>query len=450
MIGCLLAAPASGSGKTTLTCALLALLAKRGLDPCAFKCGPDYIDPMFHRSVLGVPSHNLDLFLSDESTVRALYARYAAGHGAAVVEGAMGFYDGVGGSTPEAGAWHLANTLNLPVLLVLRPGGSCLTLAALIRGLQTFRAPSHIAGVLLNECSPSMAAALAPVIRRETGLPVLGWLPPMPEARFPSRHLGIYTAAEVQDLTARIDALADQLGKTLDWPAFLAACQQPDIPPAHLSPRPGTPVRLAVARDEAFCFCYEETLDALRDAGAELCFFSPLRDAALPARAAGLYLPGGYPELHAPALALNTAMRRAVARAVAQGMPTVAECGGFLYLGKSLEDTGGRHWPMAGALPGAGYKKGRLVRFGYARITAETSGLLLEAGQTAPIHEFHHWDSTACGTDFTARKPVSGRSWGCGFSRPGLYAAFGHLYMAGTPGMAARFVNAARQWAGIL
>ena len=143
-------------------------------------------------------------------------------------------------------------------------------------------------------------------------------------------------------------------------------------------------------------------------------------------------------------------MRRGVARAVAQGMPTVSESGAFLYRGKSLEATGGRHWPMAGVLPGAGYKKGRLVRFGYARITAETSGLLLEAGQTAPIHEFHHWDSTACGTDFTARKPVTGRSWGCGFSRPGLYAAFGHLYMAGTPGMAARFVNAARQWAGIL
>ena len=450
MIGCLLAAPASGSGKTTLTCALLALLAKRGLAPCAFKCGPDYIDPMFHRSVLGVPSHNLDLFLSEEATVRALYARYAAGHGAAVAEGAMGFYDGVGGSTPEAGAWHLARTLDLPVLLVVRPGGACLTLAALIRGLQTFRTPSQIAGVLLNECSPSMAAVLTPVIRRETGLPVLGWLPPMPEARFPSRHLGLYTAAEVRDLTGRIDALAEQLGKTLDWPAFLAVCQRPDIAPAPPVPRPEAPVRLAVARDEAFCFCYEETLDELRSAGAELAFFSPLRDKDLPAGAAGLYLPGGYPELHAAALALNVPMRRAVARAVERGMPTVAECGGFLYLGKSLEDGEGQHWPMAGALPGAGYKKGRLVRFGYARLTAETSGLLLDAGQSAPIHEFHHWDSTACGADFTARKPVTGRSWGCGFSRPALYAAFGHLYMAGTPGMAARFVNAARQWAGTL
>ena len=450
MIACLLAAPASGSGKTTMTCALLALLAKRGLSPCAFKCGPDYIDPMFHRSVLGVPSHNLDLFLSDEATVRALYARYAAGHGAAVAEGAMGFYDGVGGSTPEAGAWHLAHTLDLPVLLVVRPGGSCLTLAALIRGLQTFRTPSHIAGVLLNECGPSMAATLAPVIRRETGLPVLGWLPPMEQARFPSRHLGLYTAAEIQDLNGRIGALAAQLDKTLDWPAFLAACQRPDPPAVSAPPRPESPVRLAVARDEAFCFCYEETLDELRNAGADLAFFSPLRDKDLPAGAAGLYLPGGYPELHAAALALNTPMRRAVARAVERGMPTVAECGGFLYLGKSLEDGDGQHWPMAGALPGAGYKKGRLARFGYARLTAGTSGLLLDAGQSAPIHEFHHWDSTACGTDFTARKPVSGRSWECGFSRPGLYAAFGHLYMAGTPGMAARFVNAARQWAGKL
>lgn len=211
MIECMLAAPSSGSGKTALACALLAALQKRGLAPCAFKCGPDYIDPMFHRSVLGVESHNLDLFLCGEDAARTLYARHAAGHGAAVVEGVMGFYDGVGGVTARASAWHVARTLDLPVLLVLRPRGASLTLAAQVRGLLAFRQPSHIAGILLNDCSAMLAQSLAPMLEQETGVPVLGYLPHMPEAVFGSRHLGLYTAAEIDGLAARIGALAAQL-----------------------------------------------------------------------------------------------------------------------------------------------------------------------------------------------------------------------------------------------
>ena len=191
MIEVMIAAPASGSGKTVLTCALLAALKRRGLDPCAFKCGPDYIDPMFHRSVLGVESHNLDLFLAEESVVRRLYARYGAGHGAAVLESAMGFYDGLGGSTVRASGWHTADTLNMPVLLAVRPKGASLTLAAQIRGLLDFRRPSHIAGIFLTDCSPMLAGSLAPMLERETGLPVLGFLPHMEEAALESRHLGL-------------------------------------------------------------------------------------------------------------------------------------------------------------------------------------------------------------------------------------------------------------------
>ena len=193
MLELMIAAPASGSGKTVLTCALLAALKQRGLNPCAFKCGPDYIDPMFHRSVLGVDSHNLDLFLSDENTVRDLYRRYSAGYGSAVVEGAMGFYDGLGGSTDTASAWHVADTLGLPVLLVVRPKGASLTLAAQIKGLQAFRTPSHIVGILLNDCSPMLVKSLGPMLERETGLPVLGYLPHLEEAVLESRHLGLRT-----------------------------------------------------------------------------------------------------------------------------------------------------------------------------------------------------------------------------------------------------------------
>ena len=365
MIECMLAAPSSGSGKTALACALLAALQKRGLAPCAFKCGPDYIDPMFHRSVLGVESHNLDLFLCGEDAARTLYARHAAGHGAAVVEGVMGFYDGVGGVTARASAWHVARTLDLPVLLVLRPRGASLTLAAQVRGLLAFRQPSHIAGILLNDCSAMLARSLAPMLEQETGVPVLGYLPHMPEAAFESRHLGLYTAAEIDGLAARIGALAAQLEQSVDMPRLLALCGRRTADGAgreRKAPARKQAARIAVARDEAFCFAYAETLESLREAGA---------------------------------------------------------------------------------LPGAGVRRQKLVRFGYAQLTARADSLLLRAGETVPVHEFHYWDSTENGAAFNAQKPATGRSWTCGFAGPALYAAFPHLYFAGRPQLAERFVRAA-------
>ncbi len=181
MMQFVIAAPRSGSGKTTVTCALLAALKKRGMGPCAFKSGPDYIDPMFHRSVLGVESHNLDLYLSAKNTVRELYAHYAAGHGAVVCEGAMGFYDGQG-LTTRASAWELADALDLPVLLVVQPKGASVTLAAEIQGLVHFKPESHIAGILLNDCSEKLFRMLKPLLETETGLPVQGSLPRLPRA----------------------------------------------------------------------------------------------------------------------------------------------------------------------------------------------------------------------------------------------------------------------------
>jgi cobyrinic acid a,c-diamide synthase len=442
MIQFILAAPYSGSGKTVMACALLSLLKKRGHDPCAFKCGPDYIDPMFHRSVLGLPSHNLDLFLSDEDRVKKLYARYSQGHGSAVVEGVMGFYDGLGGTTTRASAWHLADTLNLPVLLVIRPKGASLTIAAQVEGLKNFRSNSHLAGILLNDCSNMLAKSLGSMLEQETGLPVLGSLPHLPEAMFGSRHLGLYTADEITDLQERIELCADALEKTMDWERLEALCDSmaPSFEPV-VSPEPLA--RIAVANDEAFCFTYAETLDALREAGAALVNFSPLHDCALPENIGGVYLPGGYPELYARELSENISMLESVRTAVKDGLPTVAECGGFLYLGQTLEGEDGQAYPMVGALPGEGVKKERLVRFGYAELTAKQDSLLFRTGDTVPIHEFHYWDSSHNGSDFATRKPLTGRNWECGFASPSLYAAFPHLYFAGNERQADRFVAAA-------
>ena len=445
MIQFLLAAPRSGSGKTTMTCALLMALKRRGCAPCAFKSGPDYIDPMFHRAVLGVESRNLDLFFSAPETVRTLYAKGAAGHGAAVCEGAMGFYDGLGGVSDRASAWHLADTLGLPVLLVVEPKGQSLTLAAELNGLVNFRTPSHIAGILLNNCTARMHALLAPMLEKETGLPVLGFLPKLPEAVIGSRHLGLYTAAEVENLQQKLALLADAAEEHIDWPRLLALCEKE--PPA-LPVRPETPparVRIAVAQDEAFCFTYAETLEAFRDAGAEVVFFSPLRDTALPENIGGLYLPGGYPELHARELSGNTSLLREIKQKIESGLPTAAECGGFLYLGQSLTDAEGQSWPMAGVLPGEAKDAGRLVRFGYAALSADSDSMLFRAGESFPIHEFHHWDSTANGTALAAKKPVGGAEWRCGFVNEHFYAGFPHLYWAGTP-LPQRFAAAAENY----
>ncbi|MCI8328282.1 MAG: cobyrinate a,c-diamide synthase [Oscillibacter sp.] len=439
----MLTAVSSGSGKTTITCGLLAALRRRGVAAECFKCGPDYIDPMFHERVLGTPSRNLDLFLQGEAGLRRTLNRQRAD--VALVEGAMGFYDGCGG-TDQASAWRTAEAADIPAVLVLRPEGSSLTLAAQVRGLQTFRTPSRLAGLLLNHCRPALYARLAPLLERETGLPVLGFLPPMEEAVIKSRHLGLLTAGEIQDLSARVEAVAAQLEQTADIPSLLALTGTAAAPSAQPGPLPPAYCRIAVARDEAFCFLYQDNLDALREAGAELVFFSPLRDGVLPGDADGLYLPGGYPELHAETLSRNTAMRESVRRAVLAGLPTVAECGGFLYLQQTLEDESGTPWPMAGALTGRGVRTDRLQRFGYLTLTAERDSLLLRRGETVPAHEFHYWDCTENGTDLAARKAGGEAAWRSGVAGASLYAAFAHLHFGGELPLARRFVKAGVRW----
>ena len=436
----MLAAMQSGAGKTVMSCALMTALKKRGLRVQAFKCGPDYIDPMFHSRVLGTASRNLDLFLQGETGVRRSFS--TAEGDAAIVEAAMGYYDGLDMST-EASSWNLATTLGLPVILVLRPGGSGITVAAQLRGLQSFRPDSRISGILLNGCSETMASRLKPVLERECRLPLLGTLPVMEEARLESRHLGLLTAAEIEDFSSRMDRLAEQAESSIDLDRLLsvAACMQPDkgqIPERALR------CRIAVAKDEAFCFHYEDNLDALRRAGAELRFFSPIHDAVMP-EAEGLWLCGGYPELHAGELAANGTMRDQIRRSVLRGVPTVAECGGFLYLQRNLEGTDGKTWPMCGVLDGEGYRTGRLQRFGYLTLHAEENSMLFRAGEEIPAHEFHYWDSTCCGESLTAEKR-DGRQWKCGFVNGHLYAAFPHLHFGGALPLAERFVDACKDY----
>ena len=447
MLKIMFAAMSSDSGKTSVTCGMLSLLAEMGLDPCAFKCGPDYIDPMFHRSVLGVSSHNIDLYMSDKDYVRKMFRRYSSGHGACVMEGVMGYYDGLSGTSLQASACDVAETLDLPVVLVVRPKGTALTLAALIKGMAEFRKPTHIKGVILNDCSRMVYTAFAKSYEKETGIPVLGYIPHVEGAEFKSRHLGLYTAGEIEDITSRIAKIRDAIKEGVDLDLLMKVCSAEDIPAADIAEvsDEGRPV-IAVANDEAFNFIYDETLDALRDSGADIRFFSPVNDAAIPDDAAGLYIPGGYPELYAEKLEANEAMRKSVADAVKSGMPIVAECGGFLYLGKQLAGRDGVFHDMAGVLPGSAENGGKLVRFGYAELKSNKDSMLLKKGESVPVHEFHYWDSTENGHDLSASKTLSGRTWECGFAGDTMYAGFPHLYMAGHPEMAERFVEACRSY----
>jgi len=443
----LLAAPSSGQGKTTLTLALLRAFQLAGQKPVAFKSGPDYIDPMFHRRVLGLPSYNLDLFLSDAPTVRRLLAQ-ADGGDVALIEGAMGYYDGVG-VTDAASAWALTRATETPAVLLLSAKGAALSLAATVRGFDSLRRPSQLAGVILNRCTQALYDRVAPIITQETGLPVLGFLPELPECTLQSRHLGLVTADELSDLSQKIDKLGEAALRHIDLQALLRLAQTApllEFAPQALEPQAGTPlprrIRLAVARDAAFCFYYSETLALFEALGAELVFFSPLKDGGLPLNIQALYLGGGYPELHAEPLSQNSAMLADIRSAVASGLPCLAECGGFLYLHEQLQDDKGDFYPMAGVIAATATRGVRLGNFGYITLTARQDNLLCRAGEALCAHEFHYWQSDGCGDVFRAQKP-DGRAWDAVHATPSLFAGFPHLYLQGNIPAAKSFLAAA-------
>ncbi|HWP50471.1 MAG TPA: cobyrinate a,c-diamide synthase [Clostridia bacterium] len=439
----LLAAPSSGQGKTTATLALLRAFQMAGKRPVAFKSGPDYIDPMFHRRVLGLPSFNLDLFLSNAPTVCRLLAERGSSDDIALIEGAMGYYDGVG-TTDEASAYALAKATNTPVILLLSAKGAALSLAATVRGFDSLRSPSYLAGVILNRCSQTLYDRVAPAIIKETGLPVLGFLPELPQCTLQSRHLGLVTADEIADLSQKLDQLGQAAGLSIDMHGLLKLAQA--APPLQFNPQTVLPqpqrVRLAVARDNAFCFYYDETLALFERLGAEVVLFSPLKDNGLPPGAQALYLGGGYPELYANQLAQNRAMLQSIRQAIASGMPCLAECGGFLYLHARLQDDKGVFHPMTGVIPGTGVAGTRLGHFGYITLTAKWDNLLCRAGEALRAHEFHYWQSDSYGAAFEAKKP-DGRTWDAVHATSNLFAGFPHLYLQGNIMAARNFLAAA-------
>ncbi len=426
----LLTAPASGSGKTLVTCGILQALVNRGLKVASFKCGPDYIDPMFHGRVIGTKSRNLDTFFTDAETTRYLFAKNASGSEIAFVEGVMGYYDGLGGIRTEASTYEVASVLDLPAVLLVNAKGASLSLLATIKGFLEYREDSHIRAVILNQISPMIYNQIKPKIEKELGVRVLGYVPKVEELALESRHLGLVLPGEIEALKEKLNRLAKVLEETLDLDGLLRLAGESSKLPVKAPALPGRveSVRLAVAEDEAFCFTYLDNLELLEEMGAELVSFSPLHDEHLPEHIAGLILSGGYPELHAAALSANASMRASVREAVKKGLPCIAECGGFLYLHRELEDADGAFYPMAGVIDGRAYRTDRLGRFGYLTLKAQKDQLLGPAGTTLRGHEFHYWDSDRCGESFHAQKPVGTRNWDCVCGTDTLYAGFPHLF----------------------
>ena len=450
--GVLIAATKSGSGKTTITCALLQALKERGIRTRAFKCGPDYIDPMFHKQIIGVPSRNLDTFFSGPEQIRELYQMNSKETDdraeISVIEGVMGLYDGLGGIREEGSAYHLAEVLDIPIVLVLDAHGMGRSMIPLLFGFLKYDKSHLIRGVILNRTTPMFLQTIAPLIEQELKLPVLGCFPKTQKLVMPGRHLGLVMPDEIDDIRRQLHEAAVQLEKTVDIDRILAIADEAgniDDFSRKTAGKPCADLRLAVAQDEAFCFYYEDNLRMLRENGVTIVCFSPIHDEALPQNIDGILLGGGYPELHAKALAANEKMRKAIRDSITAGMPSVAECGGFMYLHDTLVDKNGASFHMAGVLPAECKDTGKLVRFGYVEIEEKEAGWL-PAGTRIRGHEFHYYDSSDNGMDCVAQKPVTGRNWPCIHSTPEHWWGYPHLYYPSNPEFVYHFVAQMRKW----
>lgn len=452
----MIAAPKSGSGKTTITCALLKCLSDRGIKISAFKTGPDYIDPMFHKKILGINSKNLDLFFTDEESTRELFLAENDAE-LSVIEGVMGLYDGLGGVNIEASSYHLARTLKTPIVLVVDAHGMGRSVVAEIAGFLSMDAEHLIKGVILNRISEMLYDSLKALIEHELGINVLGYYKDSPDMKIESRYLGLTLPDEIENINETIKIAADELAETVDLRMIVRIAENADeLPDASINENSGNyhkgdvnlqPVKIAVAYDRAFCFYYEDNLRLLEQYGAELIQFSPIKDKYLPEGVSGIIIGGGYPELFGERLSQNQSMKESIRDSIESGMPSLAECGGFMYLHNSIESKEGEVYPMVGIIDGDCTYLGHLSKFGYVRLE-DINGKFLKDETRNMIrgHEFHYYESSNSGDDCIARKPVGGREWKSSFVTDNSWWGFTHLYYPSNPEFAKTFVEKCREW----
>lgn len=487
----LIAATSSGSGKTLITCGILRLLKQLNMDPVSFKCGPDYIDPMFHRTVLKVDSSNLDSFFLPPEELNEIVDNSQGK--IAVIEGVMGIYDGSAVDSYEGSCYSVAKAVHAPVILVVDAKGAGRTIISLIKGILADDDCRLIKGIILNRMSGYYYKKIAGVLEKEIGnqrddVRLLGFLPKLDGIGIDSRHLGLKMPEEICDIDSQIDTVAAAIKENCDIDKLLEisraeVCNEENIhKKVDITQRGDNEIEvditccsddtslvditLAVARDSAFCFYYKENIEQFEKLGVNIQYFSPLEDKQLP-DADGILLGGGYPELYLERLSANKSMLESVKTAIDSKIPVLAECGGFMYLHDCIEDSEGKEYAMAGVIQGKCKDTGHLVRFGY--ITLEESAASEAAGNAlagadlmdtesagaghaqSPVsgikaHEFHYYDSTNNGTSLVARKPDGSKTWECMISDGVSYMGFPHLYYKSKPEFVIKFVEAMRKY----
>lgn len=455
----LVAGTNSGVGKTTITMGLIAALRRRGLAVQPFKCGPDYIDPTYHTLAAGRPCRNLDTWMVPPERALRLFEQASRPADITVIEGVMGIFDGFSYANDEGSSAQIAKMTGSPVLLVLDVGKMARSAGALALGYTRFDPDLNVAGFILNRCgSPSHFEGVKSAVEVAGGAPVVGWLPKDANLHIPERHLGLVPTDERGELTGFIAHTADVISQYFDLDRIIELAQQAKPVALAAENRQAKIVppqtKIAVARDAAFSFYYEDNLDLLREAGAEICLFSPLTAAALPAETGGLYFGGGFPELYADQLAANTSLLAAVRQAHAAGMPIFAECGGFMYLSQAITDLNGQRHPMAGLVPGEVQMQNKLVSLGYRLVESPGGNFLLPAGITTRGHEFH-WSTwseqgSATATNAAAWRIRPRRDDGLprldGYTAGNLVASYVHLHFAHQTRLAENFVAACQKW----
>ena len=446
----MIAAPQSGSGKTLITCALLQALKEKNYYLESFKCGPDYIDPMFHKTVLGISSRNLDPFFTEDSITRMLLAKGQDSRDLAVIEGVMGLYDGLGGIREEASSYALAKATNTPIILTVNARGMGRSLLALLSGFLQYDTAHLIKGVILNQTPSSFASVLAKEIEETFHIPVVASFPVRDDVRIESRHLGLVMPYELEDIQSRLKIASQVLCENANIEQILEIAKgapklEYDVKRDIKQKLTEKTIRIGVARDEAFCFYYEDNLDLLKSLGAKLIFFSPLHDDTLPKDLDGILFGGGYPELYLKELEENESMRNSVKSAIENKMPSLAECGGFMYLHDTIFDSEKKPYKMAGVIHACCMKKERLVRFGYLTLNSKTDSFL-KKGETIRGHEFHYYDSEDNGECAIAKKPVGTKSWECVHAGSDHWWGFAHLSYYSNPKFAEKFAEACRSY----
>ncbi|MEK4227965.1 cobyrinate a,c-diamide synthase [Solibacillus sp. FSL H8-0538] len=443
-----IAGTGSGVGKTTFTIGLLHALKQKGLIVQGFKCGPDYIDPSYHTAVTGRISRNIDSWMLSETTVVDIVSRASSDADVSIIEGVMGFYDGKSPLADTGSTAEISVITKSPVILIVNAASMARSVAAVVKGFQMLSDKPNIVGVIVNQLgSVSHFELVKAAIEQECAVPVIGYLKKDNLLSIPSRHLGLIPAIERGDLNFFFEKLGALIAETVDLDRLLELTKADILPETGqlFEQQADTGITIAVAKDEAFNFYYEENMELLRAKGVNLAFFSPLHNEPVPNDADGLYIGGGFPEEFAAQLQTNDIAKASIQQAIKNGIPTLAECGGFMYLTEAITTTDGERFEMTGLIPGEVVMQEKLAALGYREITGLGKNFLIAADEQAKGHEFHY--STYVGEHVSPAYATKGR-FGAkaeGYQKNQLVAGYTHFHFASNPQLVDNWIRACKK-----